>query len=391
MMKNTKRSSKRKGKMNKKEYKKWLGLLCAMIGLCVILLSVYYWRIRETANSQHSYLQIEASEEQFQDKTGYIEVREMEQQFIVDENELTEFNVMFRKLEQQAEEPVQVELLKATDREQIQKWEIDGNTVGDYSYQTFHLSVPLEGIMGEKYIIHVTIPENSAIVPAVTNYEAYGEHVKTDGNDETGCMVFNLQATNAFLKNIYACVGVILCLSLVAFGLLLMRKEKRVEWYFLVLGLFMGSMYIVLFPPNTAPDEHSHIATAYYDANKILFRNSVDEEGYVLVRKTDAQIQDKMAISLADASYYYNQLLQKGGQEPAALNRGPLAAPFVAHLPQAFPCKWYDYIVSGKNHSIVVLSAMCFLGSSFYAMGKDGNGGDCAVSDESGDCIVVFL
>ena len=56
--------------MNKKEYKKWLGLLCAMIGLCVILLSVYYWRIRETANSQHSYLQIEASEEQFQDKTG---------------------------------------------------------------------------------------------------------------------------------------------------------------------------------------------------------------------------------------------------------------------------------------------------------------------------------
>ena len=60
-------------------------------------------------------------------------------------------------------------------------------------------------------------------------------------------MVFNLQATNAFLKNIYACVGVILCLSLVAFGLLLMRKEKRVEWYFLVLGLFMGSMYIVHF------------------------------------------------------------------------------------------------------------------------------------------------
>ena len=105
--------------MNKKEYKKWLGLLCAMIGLCVILLSVYYWRIRETANSQHSYLQIEASEEQFQDKTGYIEVREMEQQFIVDENELTEFNVMFRKLEQQAEEPVQVELLKATDRESV--------------------------------------------------------------------------------------------------------------------------------------------------------------------------------------------------------------------------------------------------------------------------------
>ena len=43
--------------MNKKEYKKWLGLLCAMIGLCVILLSVYYWRIRETANSQHYFLQ----------------------------------------------------------------------------------------------------------------------------------------------------------------------------------------------------------------------------------------------------------------------------------------------------------------------------------------------
>ena len=113
---------------------------------------------KQQNNPKHSYLQIEASEEQFQDKTGYIEVREMEQQFIVDENELTEFNVMFRKLEQQAEEPVQVELLKATDREQIQKWEIDGNTVGDYSYQTFHLSVPMEEIMGETYIIQRNNP-----------------------------------------------------------------------------------------------------------------------------------------------------------------------------------------------------------------------------------------
>lgn len=54
--------------MNKKEYKKWLGLLCAMIGLCVILLSVYYWRIRETANNQHSYLQIEHQKNSFRTK-----------------------------------------------------------------------------------------------------------------------------------------------------------------------------------------------------------------------------------------------------------------------------------------------------------------------------------
>lgn len=74
----------------------------------------------------------------------------MEQQFIVDENELTEFNVMFRKLEQQAEEPVQVELLKATDESRSKNGKLTGNTVGDYSYQTFHLSVPLEGIMEKR-------------------------------------------------------------------------------------------------------------------------------------------------------------------------------------------------------------------------------------------------
>lgn len=101
-------------------------------------------------------------------------------------------------------------------------------------------------------------------------------------------MVFNLQATNAFLKNIYACVGVILCLSLVAIWASAHAKRKE-EWSGIF--LFWDSLWEVcilyFFPPNTAPDEHSHIATAYYDANKILFRNSVDEEGYVLVRKTD--------------------------------------------------------------------------------------------------------
>lgn len=158
-------------------------------------------------------------------------------------------------------------------------------------------------------------------------------------------------------------------------------------------------MYIVLFPPNTAPDEHSHIATAYYDANKILFRNSVDEEGYVWCERLMHRFRIKWQISLADASYYYNQLLRKGGQEPAALNSRTIGCTICCASAAgcrncnqlAFPCKWYDYIVSGKNHSIVVLSAMCFLGSSFYAMGKDGNGGDCTLSDESGDCIVVFL
>ena len=98
-------------------------------------------------------------------------------------------------------------------------------------------------------------------------------------------------------------------------------------------------MYIVLFPPNTAPDEHSHIATAYYDANKILFRNSVDEEGYVLVRKTDAQIQDIKAAKeklMESAQKLFTKMYEQAGAAAGAGAAGPNPGQDAGPAPEGF-------------------------------------------------------
>ena len=49
---------------------------------------------------------------------------------------------------------------------------------------------------------------------------------------------------------------------------LVIRRKCRTENLFLVLGLTWGMFFVIFFPPNTAPDENAHIATAYSNADR---------------------------------------------------------------------------------------------------------------------------
>ena len=51
--------------MKKTKYKNWCVLLLLMIGLGSMILMFYYYKVREVANQERSYINIAASSEQF--------------------------------------------------------------------------------------------------------------------------------------------------------------------------------------------------------------------------------------------------------------------------------------------------------------------------------------
>ena len=55
---------------------------------------------------------------------------------------------------------------------------------------------------------------------------------------------------------------------------------------------FLGTMYMVVLPPLSAPDEIAHFCSAYAISNQMLGMERTDEYGFVLMRKEDEFLQN---------------------------------------------------------------------------------------------------
>lgn len=321
--------------MKKTKYKNWCVLLLLMVGLCSMILMFYYYKVREVANQERTYVNISASSEQLKDSSLFWGEHEIVQQIRPEENKITQFCIMFqRNMSVPAQGVIHVELKDMQKDTVIQQWDFHESKIQGIDYQIFPLAQPLKNTAGRNYQITVSTTQECNAFPAVTNYKSYSYKATVDGKQDVGSMVFNVQSDNAFLKTIYAIFSLILCLGVFCFGSFYILGSRRSEIYFLILGIFMGSMYILLFPPNVAPDEHAHIATTYADVNKILGRDVTDAKGKVYVRKTDAEIREKMELTLDHMAYDYGQLFKPTETKLVSYNRGPLAVPSIAHIPQ---------------------------------------------------------
>lgn len=318
--------------------KKWWKT-AAVIGMMIIILMMfYYYRVKQQANQEHASRVVSASEEQIENCAKFSNEEVMEQTIRADKNHISSFNLMFRKTsDEEMDNPIRVEFLNKQTGEVIKRWEIDSKDIHEYEYQYFSFDQPVYNTYDKYYVIRVTTDDLGVISPAVTNYDAYEGGIKTNSIvDNNADMVYVLQESNRFLKIIYAFFACIVLMGTLVFSILIVSGNRKVEIYFLILGLTWGCLFTFLFPPNTAPDEHAHIATAYADANKLLFRNVADENGMVIVRESDAEIDNINQVSLASWAYYFDKLTIEPSKKNVTYDRGTLSGiPFVAHLPQA--------------------------------------------------------
>lgn len=109
-----------------------------------------------------------------------------------------------------------------------------------------------------------------------------------DGITETG---------DAWLMSRYLVLSACVFAAVAGTGaLFLYKKDWKLERIFLVCSLLFGLFYLCVLPPLSAPDESSHYISAYRLSNRLMGKQSVYEDGHVLIRGRDLLAEDLMGV-----------------------------------------------------------------------------------------------
>lgn len=95
-----------------------------------------------------------------------------------------------------------------------------------------------------------------------------------------------------WLMGNYWLLFALLLLALAAMGALLFMRKQPIERCALLGVLVLGSGYLFVMAPLSAPDEIGHFMSAYAVSNTILGQPSVNGDGYVRIREEDDFIQN---------------------------------------------------------------------------------------------------
>ena len=366
--------------LDKKRALKIAWLILVMLGNICILKLYYSFCLRPVYSTNMAFYSIEASEEQIVASDLFANKSIMEQGITVTRNNFTGFQLMFRRKEGGISQPVvRVELLESKEGQIIENWDVDVSKVVEYLFQEFELKEPLENSMGREYVIKVYSNDMEHIAPAVTNYNSYEEgSLFVDGEAKTGSLVFSLNSSTGFIKELYAVFCVVILCGVLMLWILCQRGHRKEENYFLVLGIVCGMFFMIFFPPNTTPDEQAHEATVYAKANSILGYEVLDDDGNAIVRESDASIINMNKISLNTIGYVYDALGETTNENKTSFTRGPLNVSVTAHFPQTLGvvAGWLLHangmvtLYLGKVFALIFYLVCCYFAIKWIPWGK---------------------
>lgn len=301
--------------------------------MCVSLLAFYFFMVRpaifEEISYQPNYPQdASAKEAQLQNNQVWIQTIKGSR------NEITSFDIMFGAGKSAN---VSVEFSEKKSGQLMGSWTLEVPGADESHYQHFTFETPVSDAMGKEYEIKVQGEGTSAQAQCLlyTEKDFYGSGSLTVGSEKLdGDLFFRLNATSGFMRKLFMGFAAWAILGGVVLALLVICRKCRMENLFLVLGLTWGMFFVVFFPPNTAPDENAHIATAYSNADRIMGRDVEDEQGRVYVRASDINIPVMTDVSRNTFNMVYEKWQEPVNDQVVPYIRGRLGTPIVAHLPQ---------------------------------------------------------
>ena len=223
-----------------------------------------------------------------------------------------------------------------------------GNVEAHYCYinedlRDTGLCIPFSGRRNCSYIIELQgvgiSKENEIRLFTTSQYKQYGNLSYNDENLSNNLCMHVMKETVQGKTFYYFLTLIILIILLLLVYHMVIEKRNKVESVFLVAALSLGIIYMLIFPPYTVEDEPAHFATSYQFASTLLGQEPFDNNGDVLLRKTDAMcLADMGTIS----SYqYWIQLLQGNemfvGRQQMVSGSG-LQAALNGNIVVFFPC-----------------------------------------------------
>jgi uncharacterized membrane protein len=115
---------------------------------------------------------------------------------------------------------------------------------------------------------------------------------------------FRVYGDSEFASSMYLILAILLILLLIVIFFLMLSKKVRISVLFLVIMLSFGTLYMFVFPPNTAPDEGTHFLTTYQLADRVLGQKS--EQEYSFMMREEDRAHESIFFHYPDHETYTN-------------------------------------------------------------------------------------
>lgn len=348
--------------------------------MIAVIFLFFVYRVKPASEAESAY-QPEYRQDEQMASPLLLKGNVIEQTYEGTRDEISSFGVIFGTYGRTNNCHVYVDFLE--NEEVIQSYDLEASALQDCAMQKFPLEKTIIDGKGKIYRIRITsdaeAEDNAVSVITTTNDFFSGGKCYWNGEEETKDIYFEINGTTNYLKTVYMLFAFFMVAGAIALALLCFSKRYvRTEHIFLVLGITMGLFFTIFFPPYSAPDEQRHIATAYANAGRILGWDTLDEDGTIYVRKTDADVGFRTNVSKFTYNCLYDDLHRPVEMDLVKYDHAPLGVPITSHLPQTlgvmvgwlFGLSGIYTLYLGKLFALIFYLTMVYLGIRFMPWGK---------------------
>lgn len=364
--------------------KKIIIIACAVIVLALFLIKFAGLRVLPKTSEVRDYL---TTVEEYE-VTSIFDLHQgdvYEQTITGTREEIAGFNIKFGTYAVTVQGKLQISFEDIDGNTSYYNEILDCQTIKDNEYKLFLLNNVITDGYGKNYKIRIEViklEENQRLALFASETDSYGEGVCfKNGQEITNLdVICQLSGTSGYLYTWYFIAVIIIVvgfLLLCCFGFV---RGSKIEYLYLIIGLIFGTIFIMCFPPYTAPDEQRHIATTYAHASKLLGQDPIfTEDGTVIYRGTDAEIVLDTTVSqnhfdnIYEALKYSEHDLNRNSSYGELLN-----VPFWVYTPQILGVAlgmllqlsgfWTIYL--GKFFAMLFFTGCAFLAIKVIPWGK---------------------
>ena len=202
-------------------------------------------------------------------------------------------------------------LIRATLQEQngtiVEEWNVSSSEIIDNTVYNFVLEEEIDGNTIYQFLLQTEGAEaGSSFSVRMSENDAYEKGELTVNGETTGTdLCFSIEVSNAgFATAFFWIVTVIIAVLLTGcYMLCILWSDKAPEYRFAAVILIIGTIYMILLPPLSSPDENVHFMNANKVANFLTLK-PIGIEGGEYLRKEDYVISQRIVKRINATNYY---------------------------------------------------------------------------------------
>lgn len=305
------------------------------------------------------------------------------QEFTTTRDHIAKLGVGFKREKNVENTKVFVALREKGKTECLQQWEFKAGDISEKA--EFHYFALNDILVGKNRTMEVLVSsevaENEEPVEVFTsnNMQKYGT-LSYRGEVRNETLALSITGPVQYISNIFWVLVIAFMFVLCGLYWIVQRKKVPLEKVFLLMGGFIGVVYLFLFTPYSEPDSRAHIATAYYYADILTGKEPLSEDGKTMVREEDLEADGLSEfLGMDNLNTVKENIFTKSDiNEMVPYIRGKMSVPASAFVPQIagtalgmlLKCGGTLTLYLGKIFTLIFYLICCYFAIKLIPFGK---------------------